>query len=693
LDGENRIISPSELTADLVGHEVIAQVQVVGCQDLKAIPMFFQLICDECDNWKKIFLQREPEVAIVTIGGTNKDAIKGIYRTYRACDEDHRFHVEASAEMIDLTVVCVRDLLDDGRRFTDRTSKVRELYLIGCSLPPGRKIEVRGQVAVHPKTKNLVIVASESRALNNEFETFNATDEQKAAFITHFQQRRDAHRQLAPNIVGQKRDLAKRWEALVHHSVYEIPNIYGRLIRGCLRTIHIGDSRTGKSDIAQEGTDDPRSSFPRAFGEKVTAETSSRTGILYTIDSDNGILKWGALPLNDRGFVALDGMQKFGAEEMGEYREALASEQVKVDRSQHGVAPMRVRQIACLNPRKPTLASYLFPCQALLDSRPFQDPVDLTRWDAAIPFDEGDVDIESIVASGSKCKPMDDEVYRDHVMWAWSREPDHIVYASGTREVIVERAILLSRKYSTPALPLVHNEIREILTRVAVATAVLYHSTDDKHEQVIVTPEHVEDAYTLMAETYDLLGLDRFREYQAGRLSIGGSEFVSMVIGLDRRHIDLLDAVALEPKSSAQLGELFGVDPVTIRRWYGDLSQRGLLDAGPKGVSLSERGHQFLHYLMGYEETKNRKDGARRSVTRVVTGLQPEALQRAAAMIEEAFATEASPKVKDIASALVDVLGVNAGERFEDACLHHRLPFIIEDGSVRRRTDLALIGR
>lgn len=684
------MISPSDLNASLVGQEVIAKVQVVGCQDLKAVPMFYQLNCVECSNWKRVQLSREPQVAIVVIGGTSKETYQLLHRHYNACDDGHGFHIDSSVEMIDLTEVCVRDLLDDGRRFSDRSSKVRDVYLIGQRLPPGRKLEIRGHVVVHPKSKDLVIVATEARALNDEFETFITTEEQKASFKEHFQKRRDAYMQLAPNIVGPTRELAKRWGALVHHSVYEIPNIHGRLIRGCLRTVHIGDSRTGKSDIAQEGTDDPRSSFSQPFGEKVTAETSSRTGLLYTIDADKGILKWGALPLNDRGFVALDGMQKFGAEEMGEYREALASEQVKVDRSQHGVAPMRVRQIACLNPRKPTLASYLFPCQAMLDSRPFQDPVDITRWDAVIPFDERDVDIESIVASGGSTKPMPDKVYREHVMWAWSRGPEHVEYASGTRVAIADKAIQLSRKYSTPALPLVHNEIRETLTRVAVATAALYHSTDESHEKVIVTPDHIEESYALMVETYGLLGLDRFKEYQAGRLTIGSSEFVSMFVGLDRRHIDLLDAVALEPKSSAQLGELFGVDAVTVRRWYGDLNQRGLIETGPRGVCLSERGHQFLHYLFGYGDTRNARTS--RTVAQRVTALHPETLQRTAAKIEEMLASSETLGVGRVSSALTDIIGPDASAHFERACLHRRLPFIVQDGLVRRCTDLVATG-
>lgn len=586
----------ASLTAKDVGERVLVRVQIVGQKDMKALPASVGLAC-ECSREVTVELVRAPEVLLAEAMDIGKRLPPLIRRLRGPPCPDHGGHLVKSDESIDYAIVYCRDVFEGKGRFTTRMASIREAYLVGTTMPQGNRLELEGTVAVNPKTRDITVVATAAKPLRDDFEGFQPTEEQKAAFIEVFQKGRDAHLQIAPHIVGAKRELAKKWVALCHHSVRDIRNVHGLLRRGYLLVLLFGDPRVGKSDMAQEGTGGPRSKAAFQLGDLVIAETSGRTGLLYTIDADRRAVYWGALAQNDSGLVALDGLQKFTTFEMGELRETLVSGLIKVERSQKAEALARTRLIACMNPRK-RLSNYLYTCLSVLDSNPFSDPVDVTRWDIAVPFAEEDVPYRDIVSSTPSAKPMDDEIYQAHIMWAWSRRAEDIVYGDGVKEEIIKRSQELHSAYSVTALPIVNNENMENLTRVAVAFAVMRHSTDEAHEKVFVTLEHVREAFDLFNETYVALQLGSLKAYEDGETGLLDREFVQMVAGLTEDDFSILEALKTGGRTSRELADILGKAEESVRRTnYGTLNRFGLIETSSDGCRLSNKGQLFIKAL------------------------------------------------------------------------------------------------
>lgn len=612
----------ASLTAKDVGERVLVRVQIVGQKDMKALPASVGLTC-ECSRKVGVELARAPEVLLAEAMDLSKLLPSLIRRRCGSPCPDHGSHLVKSDESIDYAIVYCRDVFEGKGRFTTRMASIREAYLVGTTIPQGNRLELKGTVAVNPKTRDITVVATEAKPLRDDFEGFRPTEEQKAAFIEFFQKRNDTHLQIAPHIVGARRELAKKWVVLCHHSVRDMRNVHGLLRRGYLLILLFGDPRVGKSDMAQEGTGGPRSKAAFQLGDLVIAETSGRTGLLYTIDADRRAVYWGALAQNDSGFVALDGLQKFTTFEMGELRETLVSGLIKVERSQKAEALARTRLIACMNPHK-RLSNYLFTCLAVLDSNPFSDPVDVTRWDIAVPFAEEDVPYRNIVSSVPADKPMDDEIYQAHVMWAWSRRPDDIVYGGGVKEEIIKRSQELHSAYSVTALPIVNNENMENLTRVAVAFAVLRHSTDEAHEKVIVTLEHVQEAYELFRDTYEALQLGPLKAYEDGETNILDHEFVQMVARLAEDDFSILEAIKTGSRTSKELADILGKAEESVRRTnYGTLERLGLIETSAAGCRLSGKGQLFVKALWRRcDDVSQKLTAASQAVSPAVTASQ-----------------------------------------------------------------------
>jgi len=406
--------------------------------------------------------------------------------------------------------------------------------------------------------------------------------------------------QIAPDMVG--RPLVQESRLLVLHSPPEIPDINKmKVIRGALREFLFGDTKTYKSESVKD------TCFHFHFGDYVVAESASRAGITYTIDTDKKIIIWGVLVLNDLGYVAIDGMQKMFSEEMGELREALESGRVIVRRSQSGDALARVRITGVANPHKP-MDQYLWPCLALKDIRIFENEPDLTRWDIFLPFATRDVPPEEIAKRSIRERPIPENIFKRHVYWVWSRKPEQIEYTEEAKEEIIKNAEEIMSNYSIASLPIVHLGFRDTLTRLSVAFACLMHSVDETHEKLIVKKEHVEKARDFYERMLELLKLREYKLAEEGKLEISESEFAEIIAELDEIALKILDEIKISSATAEALASKLGVSENTIKRRYKVLKRWQLIQSSPKGISLSPRGVLLLRYITSSGITVSKND-------------------------------------------------------------------------------------
>lgn len=97
------------------------------------------------------------------------------------------------------------------------------------------------------------------------------------------------------------------------------------------------------------------------------------------------------------------------------------------------------------------------------------------------------------------------------VMWAWSRRPENIIFTDEATQEILTCATKMGKKYSS-RIPLVEPADQRLkLARLSVAAAACVYSTDDG-TNIIVKPEHVQFVVNYLNEIYDsrALSYDRF---------------------------------------------------------------------------------------------------------------------------------------------------------------------------------------
>ena len=125
---------------------------------------------------------------------------------------------------------------------------------------------------------------------------------------------------------------------LTYCSVTEIP-WQGGVIKGWLDTMCIGDTRTGKSQMAQK--------FVKAvgMGGYINGENARRTGVIGGVQrfGDSWVVTWGAIPMNDRGLLMIDEASGLEVEDIKDLSSTRSSGAVTLNKIVKGEARARTR--------------------------------------------------------------------------------------------------------------------------------------------------------------------------------------------------------------------------------------------------------------------------------------------------------------------------------------------------------------
>lgn len=593
-------ISPSRISAATVGKNIEMKGRILGEKTKKVLPKLVRIHCESCGQSEIHNIKDEPRRFLFK-GRKRTDNVMDELKSKLSCRcNDDTIKTEI-IEKMDYAIIYISNLLEETEKFTERSNRPITAHVLDSELPNAKEVKINGFVTSHPVSNDLVVIGREITPLETESHSFEVTESDKNNFGRYFKDGDiDMRNQIAPDMVG--RPLVQKSRLLVLHSPPEIPEINnGKIIRGCLREIYIGDTKTYKSESIKDVT---RNHY--TLGGYCTAETGSRTGLVYTINQDRKALIWGEIPLNDLGYVGIDGLNALHSEEMQQLREILEDQRVTVRRSVSGEALARTRITGAMNPGKKKqkpMNQYLYKCEAIKDTYIFQGTPDITRWDIFLPFSSEDVAHDKIVSREPESRPIQDEVFKRHVYWAWSRKPEQIEYEQEAKELIIKESSKFLDKYQSSSIPIVHEGVRDVLTRLSVAQACLNHSTESEHEKVIVRREDCGEAVEFYRKILDDLELAEFKQQEEGKLNITGDEFNEMVGKLSERQIKILEKLT-EARTSSDLGNYFDVDKKTIKRDCEPLKEYDLVRSIPgRGYELTARGVKFLKRLKNIGES------------------------------------------------------------------------------------------
>ena len=374
---------------------------------------------------------------------------------------------------------------------------------------PNNTVEMVGTVYPSPKSQHNEFQAWDIHKTETSLDKFEVTDSVRS-YLELFQPR-TGQRPLA-KLAEISRDLAAhvthiygRNEMhalmdLVWHSAMAF-NFGGDFIhRGWLEALVVGDTRTGKSEVAQKLIEH------YGAGEYVSCESATFAGVVGGLQQLGSgrewEVTWGAIPINDRRLVVLDevsGLSFDAIQSMSSIRSSGEAQLTKI-RSERTWA--RTRLLWLGNPRESRMDQYTYGVQAI---KPLiGNNEDIARFDLAMSLRSDDVASDVINKERTVRRS---HIYTSHaceaaVLWAWSRSNEHITYTDPAIELTYRLAVELGNRYvEIPPLVQAAN-VRVKLARVATALAMRTVSTDPSYEQVIVKTEHVEDAVKFIDMLY-----------------------------------------------------------------------------------------------------------------------------------------------------------------------------------------------
>lgn len=398
----------------------------------------------------------------------------------------------------------------DSTSTTDQDSLhlIQRAFYIGVGLDYNASYVIKSRPIPFHKTSKIIHHVMDAVPAHDSIESFEMTEEVYAK-LSKF--RADPGRvkfKLAEIGTFLQDHVTRIWGRLdlhigmdlVWHSVLEFELDQKIIRRGWLESIVIGDTRTGKSEIASQ--------IQRFynFGEIVSGENTSYAGLVGGAIKydDSWFVKWGRIPLNDRRMVIIDEVTGMSTEDialMSGIRETGIADITKIESQR---ANARTRAIWIGNVRHPRreLSDYEFGCLALEDIVGM--PEDIARFDYAMAAASNEVSpgiVNSPHRVAGSANLYDAESCGLLILWAWSRGRDAIQFQREAVEACWRHAVEMGEVYSS-ALPLVMAANQRIkLARIGAAIAARTFSTDDG-ENLIVTAEHIDTARWLLDKFY-----------------------------------------------------------------------------------------------------------------------------------------------------------------------------------------------
>lgn len=359
---------------------------------------------------------------------------------------------------------------------------------------------------------------------------------------------------------------------LTYCSVTEIP-WQGGIIKGWLDTMCIGDTRTGKSQMAQR--------FVKAIGMGgyINGENARRTGVIGGVQrfGDSWVVTWGAIPMNDRGLLMIDEASGLEVDDIKDLSSTRSSGAVTLNKIVKGEARARTRLLWFSNPRSGRNLSdfYWKGFGAFQEFIPVME--DQARFDLVLSAAREDIDV---------LNGIDVETHVHLAPWqalfslAWSIPADDIRIAKDVKLAVRETAKTLNEELGGGSL-IVGVAVHEKILRLSCAFAVACGSYDVATGFLEVTEKHVRFAKEFLEITLNKPSLgygDYIREFKRAQAKRADNmNFVRTLIAVHPAIKALLTATSFK---GYQFQEILGIDKNDSSKIMSDLITRGLLRPG-----------------------------------------------------------------------------------------------------------------
>jgi len=522
--------------ADLTGKKVAFDALVSGKMDTPYIvPKKVRYVCHHepfCDkdcimhDYSGLYEREfhENERFLIEACNQNDAQMKGIlfHHSHASCKKVQSEVLETE-NVTELLVVPMADRVNTVKNSDGTTSEVdqdgneyvsRKIYAVGKpdQIPAANQhYEIEGYVYSHPRNAMATILSQKHTPKEDSISKFQLTPEIIEQFkvfqVAPGEELDDRVTLIIDDLVNNVTFVRERFEPhlatlMTYHSCLHY-YFQGQMEkRGWMEIILVGDSGQAKTQLVNNIME-----FA-GVGNMVSGEGSSRTGLVYRLEQlgERWFITWGKYPLSDRKLLAIDEYSEMNPEDFGKITEARTTGILRVDRTVNTETNARVRLILLTNPaNRRTLSHFTHGVESLKPL--FASPADIRRLDLAVFLQSGEIPKSLLNTEYEKPKTqlISSEALRNSILWAWSRKPEQIEIPDKSMKRILKRADELSDKYGyAQDIPLMEPaDLRKKLARMSIALAALVHSTDETHEKVVVTPEHVDYVVDFIQVVYD----------------------------------------------------------------------------------------------------------------------------------------------------------------------------------------------
>ncbi len=366
---------------------------------------------------------------------------------------------------------------------------------------------------------------------------------------------------------------------LTYASVTEIPYNYGT-IKGWLDIMVIGDTRTGKSQMAQ------RMCRELGMGGYINGENSRVTGVIGGVQKvgDAWMITWGAIPMNDKGLLFVDEASGLEIEDIKNLSSTRSAGAVTLNKIIKGEARARTRIVWMSNPRSGRNISdfYWKGFGAFQEYIPVME--DQARYDLVLTAAREDIDILEGIEETST---PNIEVFRSLFSTAWNLSSNDITLELSMRKRIKEFSHKLNDEFGGSSL-IVGVAVHEKLLRVSCAVAVLCGDVYDN--RLAVNEKHLEWAYEFIRTILSKPSLG-FKAFitdmkRAERKKKENIEYIKAQLKV---HPALRALMCAESFRGSQLTEVLGITQFDSYKYISDFLMRGLLKAGKGGMYIPDK--------------------------------------------------------------------------------------------------------
>ena len=358
-------------------------------------------------------------------------------------------------------------------------------------------------------------------------------------------------------------------------SVTEIP-YKGLKIKGCLDTMAIGDTRTGKSLLAQNML------RKLSMGGYVNGENARMTGVLGGVVrmGDSWLITWGAIPLNDKGFLTIDEATGLTVEDITQMSSVRSSCVATINKVVRGEARARTRLFWIANSRsgKNTNEYFWKGFGAFQEFIPVNE--DQARFDLVIGASRDDISSVPDVQG----QPLSQQViqkYRNLIHGAWAIDPEYIKIADyGHLHEVTKN---LCDDYYGGTL-LIREAAYEKVLRIAAALSILSGSFD-QDMNLVINNKMLDWATDYMRYIFDRSSID-YKYYvkkvqEEERLMKENTEYA---VALCSQYPALRVLLNNTRFKGTQMAEVLGIDKDTVSKLLSQMLLRGLIKMAAGGL-------------------------------------------------------------------------------------------------------------